>query len=1015
MKSQPRIKPPQRFLRSTHLERDFYDRKALTSYVLTDVAIDCLRRISSGLRRDSSQRSWRLIGDYGSGKSSFALLLAHWFAGHAGKFPGKLSTQLAYSRLNAEKPNLLPILVTGSREPLSATIRRGIEDAIRHHYPAGFGQGRNKIASILKHESLTDSEVLELLTAVNEKVRADKKGTGLLLIIDELGKSLEFAASQAGESDVFLMQRLAEEASRSGNTPFFIIGILHQGFGAYASALGLTAKHEWEKVAGRYDEIVFQHPMEQTTALVSEALNVDAKNLTPSQITNARKAMDQAVQQGWYGAGANMGSLNKIAHTIYPLDPSVLPLLSRVLHRFGQNQRSIFSFLFGSEAYALQSFLGFSENEPYRTHNFYDYIHSNLGHHLASSFSSTHWTTIDSMVGSYITDQPLHAQIVKTVGVFNLLNNNDLKATPEVVSLCITGRVDDKRVHAAVQSLQSDEGKRVLFDRGRAGGLCLWPHISADLQRAQESAESMIGPVTSPTEFIKTHLENTNLVARRHYIETGNLRHFPIAFCKPSDLSDPSRLLEIDADGVALTPLCLNKADVAEAIKKAQSSEFNDLRNCLVIIPGQLQRLTPLIREVQVWEWIATNTPELNGDKYARETVSRKRVAAELALEEAISNAIGFDQTGRSFSLKCFWKGEPLNVSSGKALISALSDICDDLYEEAPLINNELINRRNISSAAAAARMRLIEGVLEFPDKPFLGMDQTKKPPEMSMYMSVLQAGALHVSTGESAHFEIPSKRMDILNLRPTFSYLEKRLKDEVDDPVSVDVLLGELSEAPYGIRGGLAPLLLAIFYAINKQNIACYENGTFISELTGAEFLRLTKKPEIFEFQYCNVSGLRTDAFERLASVLNILKLSNEPELLDVVRPLCILVAGLPPYSQKTKSISPTTVAVRDALMDARDPLKLLFELLPVACGCEPISSKDGNKANAENYIKNLQDSIDELQKAYGNLLNLIETELMDNFGCHEQKKSSFRAEISKRAEVLFPYVTEKDLKAFC
>lgn len=1016
MKKQPQfIKPPLRFLRSTHLERDFYDPEALNSYVLTDVATDCLRRIANGLKQGSGQRCWRIMGDYGSGKSSFALLLAHWFSGNAEKIPQELSSRLAYTTFGVSAPRLLPVLVTGAREALGETIRRGISSALEHHYPSGLGKGPCIINALLKQEKISDGDVLKLIALVNARISADSKGRGLLLIIDELGKSLEHAASAAGESDVFLMQRLAEEASRSGETPLFVIGILHQGFGAYAAALGLTAKREWDKVAGRYDEIVFHHPMEQTVSLVAEALNVPAGQLKQTDMASSRQAMKQAIQLGWYGSTASYTSLEKQAPRIFPLDPCVLPIMSRILHRFGQNQRSIFSFLFGSEPFALIAFRKDYDGQFYRIHHLYDYIHSNLGHHLASVYTSTHWTTIDSMVGSFSSTDPLHTQIVKTVGVLNLLNSSDLTPTTETVSLCLTGVKDDASVREAIDILKSDAGKRVLFDRGVSGGLCLWPHISVDLERAQKTAESMIGPIKSPADFIQTHLDNTNLVARRHYIKTGNLRYFSVVFCNPKDLENPINLPKEDADGIILTPLCLNQKAVNDAIIMAQSTAFKARSECLVAIPGQLQSLSPFIREVQIWNWIATNTPELNGDRYGRETVSRKMATAQQALDEAISQVIGLDNLGESFSLKFFWKGKPLDITSGRKLLSKLSDICDHLFKTAPIVRNELINRQNISSAAAAARMRLIERILEIPNERLLGMDPEKKPPEMSMYMSVLQHGGLHVETETMSQFVIPSESNDHLRLLPTLTHIETRLKGEPDRPIRVSLLLNELAAIPFGIRAGLAPLLLAVFYVIHRRNIACYENGTFLSELSGAEFLRLTKKPETFEFQYCNIEGLRIVAFEQLARVLNVSADREQPDLLDVVRPLCVIVARLCPYAQKTKQLSPGALAVRNALMDARDPLKLLFELLPSACGYEPIGPDDKNGHTAKKYAQSLSQAIDELRGCYSALQERMKNALIENFGYSRKTVGEFRKEIGARADALSSFVAEAQLKAFC
>src|SRR6266403_3578274 len=70
-----------RFLRSAHLERDFQDPSAFSGYVVTDFAKSCLGRVAYGLKARSGQRAWRVTGDYGSGKSSFALRLANLLGG----------------------------------------------------------------------------------------------------------------------------------------------------------------------------------------------------------------------------------------------------------------------------------------------------------------------------------------------------------------------------------------------------------------------------------------------------------------------------------------------------------------------------------------------------------------------------------------------------------------------------------------------------------------------------------------------------------------------------------------------------------------------------------------------------------------------------------------------------------------------------------------------------------------------------------------------------------------------
>ena len=78
------------FLRSAHLERDFRDPTALEGYIVTPGIQRSLNRLGSGLSPKSGQRAWRITGDYGSGKSSFALLLAHAFAGKDSDLPPQI-------------------------------------------------------------------------------------------------------------------------------------------------------------------------------------------------------------------------------------------------------------------------------------------------------------------------------------------------------------------------------------------------------------------------------------------------------------------------------------------------------------------------------------------------------------------------------------------------------------------------------------------------------------------------------------------------------------------------------------------------------------------------------------------------------------------------------------------------------------------------------------------------------------------------------------------------------------
>ena len=64
-----------RFQRSANLYRDCRRDNGLSGYVITPLVQQTLKQIANGLVDNSPDRAFILTGPYGSGKSSFALLL----------------------------------------------------------------------------------------------------------------------------------------------------------------------------------------------------------------------------------------------------------------------------------------------------------------------------------------------------------------------------------------------------------------------------------------------------------------------------------------------------------------------------------------------------------------------------------------------------------------------------------------------------------------------------------------------------------------------------------------------------------------------------------------------------------------------------------------------------------------------------------------------------------------------------------------------------------------------------
>ena len=865
-----------------------------------------------------------------------------------------------------------------------------------------------------------DQEIVDALILYSEFIKSESKGSGILLILDELGKFLEYAAMYPERQDIYLLQQLAEAASRSGETPFFVLGLLHQGFSAYTDRLDTTSKQEWEKVAGRFEEILFNQPLDQVVLLLSSALGVRKNGISVTHQDEAVAQMKHALQQGWFGPAPPRKSWQNKAARLFPIDPLAVPIIVRTMHRFGQNERSLFSFLQSSEPYGLQAFssqLSLQDARLYRIHDFYDYVRANLSHSINLSSTQTHWMTVESIVSSYVTDDVFELQVLKTIGVLNLLNANDLIPTESIVVQAVAGTQEDLRSRTthAINTLKDE--KRILYDRGIAGGLCLWPHSSVDLDSSYRNAERVVSNIDNVSEQIQAYLEPRPIVARRHYIETGSLRYFRVQNLTKSSFAQFTPKADGDGDGTIIVVLCDSPQERQQALQTAHTPKFRNYPQVIIAVPDPLHNVADYLRDYLCWEWVGKNVLELNTDSYARDEVSRQRQAALERLEKRISDLINLRDYSGKMAFDWFSERKLLPIFNGKQLLQHLSNVCNGVFPQAPKIQNELINKQNLSVAGAAARLKLIGRMLEREAQLNLGMSTNKRPPEMSMYLSVLKRGNIHVKGEKTWYIQEPLPDADSCHILPTLKRIDGLLKSTIDKKITISELFADLRKPPFGIRDGLIPLLLAIYIVAHRQDIAIFEDGTFLREVRRDDFLRLTKAPEYFEIQHSEIEGIRASVFDQLIKVLGIQRTSGErtSRILDVVQPLCTFVVELPEYVHNTKKLSQEAIVVRDKLMSAGEPAPLLFRDLPIACGYDPFDAAEFiDDSRVQDFAEKLKTYLAELRHAYRELLERLKSAIFAAFEV-AGGSSQAREALSSRADVLRVHVTESQLKALC
>ncbi|GEP44453.1 hypothetical protein BGE01nite_37440 [Brevifollis gellanilyticus] len=852
-----------------------------------------------------------------------------------------------------------------------------------------------------------DQRAISLLTQAAAELRQQELFDGVLVIIDELGKFLEYSALHPEKQDVYFLQQLGEASARSGENCLFTIGLLHQGFSTYADKLSEQAQREWEKVAERFEEIVFSQPLGQIAALLSAAMNVKEEECPRRWKTDACADMRKAVDLGLFGANAGRKALIDLSSSLYPLHPTVVPVLAKFFRRFGQNERSLFSFLLSSEPHALQDFAQkeCSLDSIYRLPEFYDFIAHNFGNRLGVQSFRSHWSHIDAVIRSYPPEHDLELRILKTVGVLNTIDSiTDLLPSDELLGLALG---EPPGLSASIKKLKKEN---LLFFRGARRGYALWSHTSVNLEHEFAKASESIQQVTNIAEVLRSRLDTRPIVARAHYIQTGNLRHFNVRFCSLSELpADVSSFqAEHPADGLIVIVL----SETAEQRKRALSLFAGMAANDQVIfgVTDALEVLNGLVLAVERWSYVEGHTPELKDDRFATEEVSRQIAHANQALENALQRYLGFrglSLSGES-SIQWIYNGESVKeLANDGSLQAYLSKLCDHLFRFAPCVQNELVNRNALSSAATAARQRLFELMLNHGDHPSLGLPDDKAPPERSLYLSVLKASGIHAKRAHGWSIEFPEK--DSLRLRPALEHVISLLEIVPEARVRVDRIIDELRASPFGVRDGLIPILLVAVYVQHEAELAIYEDGRFVSDVEEFLKMRLVKAPDTFEFQLCRINGMRRELLVHLAEVMKLAK-AERTELLSIVRPLCLMVAELPDYAKHTEHLSDSTLSLRRHILAAEEPAKLVFQSIPQALGMKgDVSKIDPNKLASK-----LAQGISELRRALPECRKRMTQTILAAFGEEEAEFVDWRELVAVRAEAVIVGVTNSNLRAF-
>ena len=942
---------------SANIENSSFEKE---QYIVTPNTQRAVQSIINDFQ--SGIHAFTIIGSYGTGKSSFLLAFeADLDKNNKQKRlfnPQNLSFTKDYEILN----------IVGDYTELSTLLRRKLR--IEGH----------------------DNSILDELKEYHNKLKAQNKF--LLIAIDEFGKVLEHAAKNNPEQELYFMQKFAEFVNVQ-SSQILLLTTLHQNFSSYAKELTETQKNEWTKVKGRFKEITFVEPIEQILYLASKQIQ-ERKEITIGN--NTDKLYNLAKETGFISNSIS----NVTARQLYPLDMFSAYSITSAITRYGQNERSLFTFLFSK---GVNSFLDFipHNNSTFNLQNVYDYIVYNFYSYLKdANADSMSWSSMQVSIERVegldweAKNQMQDAiAIIKAIGLLNLYSIASFKLTQKQMAEYAYWAMNISNAELIINKLIQFKIIRYASYKQR---LMLFQGTDMDLEAEIDKAGVV---VSRPIVFI----DDLNLFfnkrispVKAHYYHRGTPRFFDYEI-----LEEPLDIVPTgDTDGY-IELIFSSKKNALEQIMKFSAENKHALIFAFI---NNTDEILDHLHNIRKYQYILDKVLIDKGDKVAINEITKLKEYEEILLNKAISDNL-FAYKNR---VTWIFKGEKQKVNSHRDFNVLLSSVCDKVYSETPIMNNELFNKQKLSGTISAARKNFLRALIEHSTEINLGFDADKYPPEKTIYFSLLRNTGLHVN-GEFS--DIPSDP----NFMSLWTASENFLQTSVHKARKISEFIKILSSQPYKLKQGFIDFWVPTYLFIKRQDYALYSisMGAYMPNVNIEFFELLQKHPSDFEIKAFAVDGVKLSFFNQYRRFVNLGDEFNikSDKFIETIKPFLFFYKQLNDYSKYTRKFAhQSTIRFRDILATAKDPEKAFFEDLPEALGYDSSSLKQKNFI--EEYGNIIQKAIRELRSCYTQLLDRIEERLVDSLGLQSYEYNEYVSEIQKKLRGVKVYLLTEKQKEF-
>lgn len=659
--------------------------------------------------------------------------------------------------------------------------------------------------------------------------------SGIFIVFDEFSKFLEYVDNSHMMRDLKILQDFAELANRtSSDEQIHISCITHKSMNQYTNNMDDEKGNAFRTVEGRFKELYFNRSLEQNYEIVSYAL--EKKNNFDSYYLNKFKKEEQFYESiKKINIFRDVNDIEKILFKgCFPLNPITVYSLIGLSEKIAQNERTLFTFLTDDDSNSLKSFIGNNDKGLFNINKIYDYFKM-LFKKENDSLIKDLWIKSENAISKTKEDNQI--SIIKAIAIIYMINESEI-FVPDDETIRLSLNMSKETYQKSINELVD---KSIIKRRKITDELEFTTVYNRELSKEIKRLADTLFFDINTRDVMNEVMSKRYSLPRRYNEQFKITRFFLNVFISEEQLLNMDNfdiLFEENyCDGIILN-LIRESRNIQNIRDHFESINSN---NVVLEIPK-----TVFPKNIVIWLREYKSIMELLNDKTLGEEANSELEFMLKETMETLEEQISLYYSSDNIQEYLYQGSIEKKVNN---ISSYISKICSEIYSETPIVNNELINKNDLSAPIKKARDIVIDTILS-NDKTLI-----KSP-----------------TSAESTIYKATVDKKETKSISKIMEIIDKFITSTENDKISFEKLYSILEKQPYSLRKGIIPIFIAISLYNYSDIIVIYFMNKEI-DLDSSNLIKINDNPDKY---FIHTEKGTSDKIKYLSNLMYIFDVPN-------------------------------------------------------------------------------------------------------------------------------------------